>query len=136
MHQRLLSGEQEYVEPGSDLGDEIKHLRQDFELMQKAMTQLRQQMNVMQRGLGVAAGEIPATGVDDAADKWETIKQRLPPRQQEAIDVLLLQGSMKRVQLAAALKMNYTNCATNVIAVLIRSGWMVDNGGSLSLKPL
>jgi hypothetical protein len=109
MAQPLLSGEQEYVEPGSDLGIQIQELRDDFELMQKAMTQLRQQMNTMQRGLGVAAGEIPvaevAGGVAPQFDqRWEAWKQKLGAGTAPArvIDALLTHGPLNRSQLRQA----------------------------------
>src|SRR2546430_5925772 len=56
-------------------------------------------------------GEIEAMGIDGNSpqvggdQKWEAIKQRLAPRLREAVDILLLQGPMRRTQLAAALKM-------------------------------
>jgi hypothetical protein len=68
--------------------------------------------------------------------RWEAIKNRLAPRLREAVDILLLQGPMKRTQLAAALKMDYSNCTKNVIAVLLRQGIMVENNRELSLKEL
>ena len=104
MPQPLLSGhqEQEYVEPGSDLGDELEMLR----------SQLAE------------------------SNKWDAIKVRLAPRLREAVDVLLLQGSMKRTQLAAALKMDYSNCTKNVVQVLKSQGWLVENNGNLSLRVL
>jgi hypothetical protein len=43
---------------------------------------------------------------------------------------------MRRTQLASAMKMDYSNCAKNVIAVLIRQGLIVERGGMLSLKEL
>jgi hypothetical protein len=72
----------------------------------------------------------------EATDKWTSIKQRLAPRLREAVDILLLQGSMKRTQLAAALKMDYSNCTKNVVTVLKAQGWLVENNGNLSLKVL
>jgi hypothetical protein len=72
----------------------------------------------------------------DSADKWSAIKARLAPRLREAVEMLQLQGSMKRTQIAAALKMDYSNCTKNVIGVLKAQGWLVENNGNLSLKVL
>jgi hypothetical protein len=48
----------------------------------------------------------------------------------------MLQGRMRRTQIASALKMDYSNCSKNVIGILVRQGWVVENGGDLSLKQL
>lgn len=87
----------------------------------------------------IASGkmQIPNNSADsNAGDKWDAVKVRMEPRQQKVIDVLLLQKSMTRRQIASAVQMNYTNCVNNVISVLIRQGWLLDNGGSISLKEL
>ena len=88
-------------------------------------------------------GELDAIGGDElggqaagSSDKWEAVKVKLAPRLREAIDLLLLQGTMRRTQIANALKMDYANCSKNVVGVLIRQGWVVDNGGQLSLRQL
>jgi hypothetical protein len=83
-----------------------------------------------------AGAAFPQASGGDSADKWAVIKSRLAPRLREAVDILLLQSSMKRTQLAAAMRMDYGNCAKNVVAVLVRQGWLVDNNGNLSLKEL
>jgi DNA-binding transcriptional regulator YdaS (Cro superfamily) len=88
----------------------------------------------------IASGEFDIDDLSSASEtqssKWDAIKKKLPPRHAEAIDILMLQGSMRRKQLAAALKMDYSNCSSNLIGPLLRQGWFVDNGGSLSLKDL
>lgn len=86
----------------------------------------------------IASGklDIPETVVDSNEGKWGAIKQRLAPRLREAVDLLLTQGGMRRTQIAAALKMDYANCAKNVIGVLIRQGLIEENSGMLSLKKL
>lgn len=88
-------------------------------------------------------GEIDAMGIDASSGtgsqgnaKWESIKQRLAPRLKEAIDIFLAQGSMNLTNLAAALKMDYSNCSKNVAGVLLRQGLLVKNGRELSLKDL
>lgn len=87
------------------------------------------------RARGRSANRSAGTG-SGSENKWEVIKQRLAPRMREAVDILLMQGSMKRTQLAAALKLDYSNCTKNVVGVLVRQGWIVDNGGNLSLKDI
>lgn len=87
----------------------------------------------------VASGEFDLDDLpssDASPSKWDAIKKRLQPRLAEAIDVLLLQGSMRRTQLSAALKMDYSNCNKNVIAILLRQGLVKDSGGMLLLKEL
>ncbi len=137
MNQPLLNGtvESEYVDPGSDLGDEIESLRAQVTEMQEELSLVK---GVLLRQYGAFKASLgdQAIVTTDASDKWAAIKQRMAPRMREAVEVLLLQGSMKRTQLAAALKMDYSNCNKNVIQILLRQGWMVDNNGNLSLKPL
>ena len=135
MSQPLLSGEQEYVESGSDMGSEIEMLRAQVNEMQEELNLIK---GILMRQYGafkVSFGDQAITATD-ASDKWAAIKARMAPRLREAIDVLLLQGSMKRTQIAAALKMNYSNCTKNVIGVLKAQGWLIENNGSLSLKPM
>lgn len=134
MPQPLLSGEVEYVNE-ERVPDQIEMLRAEIVELRDELNGIKSIMLRQYSAYRQAFGEQTVTS-SDSTDKWVAVKLRLPPRQREAIDVLLLQGSMKRVQLASALKMNYTNCATNVIAVLIRQGWLIDNGGNLSLKQL
>ena len=147
MSKLLLEGGQEYVpdEDSNDaLLDEIARLEQRIQRLEGNLNGVKREAVMVVLNLFNAALRDIAAGKYDIADipsadnnhKWDAIKQRMPPRHREAVDILLLQGSMKRTEIAAALKMNYTNCATNVIAVMIRQGWMIDNGGNLSLKEL
>ena len=134
MSQPLLDGEVEYIDdPGPDpvemLRAEVAELRDELSAIKSIM--LRQYGAYRQ-----AFGEQSTVVSSDGADKWNAIKQRLAPRQREAIEILLLQGSMKRTQLAAAMKMDYSNCTKNVVGILLRQGWLIDNGGNLSLKQL
>lgn len=145
MAQPLLS-DGEYVEPiRLDIhGERITALEDRVEQLEAKLANVKRDavialLNLLSESMRqVASGKFDLSGVPTggAEEKWEAIKQRMPPRHREAVDILLLQGSMKRTEMAAALKMNYTNCATNVIAVMIRQGWMMDNGGNLSLKQL
>ena len=137
MPQPLLSGhqEQEYVEPGSDLGDELEMLRSQLAEMQEELNIIKGIL-LRQYGAFKAAYGDQAIITPDSSKKWDAIKVRLAPRLREAVDVLLLQGSMKRTQLAAALKMDYSNCTKNVVQVLKSQGWLVENNGNLSLRVL
>lgn len=130
----LTAGDVEYIEDrGPDviesLRSEIVELRNEVAFVKAIM--LRQYSAYQQ-----AFGDAPVVASADSTDKWNAIKQRLAPRMREAVDILLLQGSMKRTQLASALKMDYSNCTKNVIGVLIRQGWVIDNGGNLTLKEI
>jgi len=131
MSQPLLSGEQEYVQEPDEL-----------ELLKAQVADLQEEVNLIKGVLLRQYGAFKVSLGDqvvvttDAADKWTTIKSRLAPRLREAVDVLLLQGSMKRTQLAAALKMDYSNCTKNVVQVLKSQGWLVESNGNLSLKQL
>lgn len=107
----------------------------------RAISALRKQLAPLFRALQMVFGEIDAVsegdvGVPQADTKWESVKQRLAPRLRDAIDILLVQKAMKRTQLAAALRMDYSNCNKNVIGVLLRQGLLLDNGRELSLKEL
>lgn len=115
------------------LHSELAHTRKDCE---KTILRL---LSPLYKALRPAFGDAdPISGLDGDSSqaKWDAIKQRLAPRMREAVDILLMQGSMKRTQLAAALKMDYSNCTKNVVGILLRQGWIVDNGGNLSLKEL
>jgi hypothetical protein len=137
MSLRLLNGEQEYV---ADPTPEPEP--NEIEVLRAQVNDIQEQLNTVTRILMQQYGAFKMAFGDsaimttDSADKWTAIKNRMAPRMREAVDVLLLQGSMKRTQLAAALKMDYSNCNKNVIQILLRQGWMVDNNGNLSLKPL
>lgn len=107
----------------------------------QAVAALKKELSPLYRALQSLFGELDKFDVESfdgraGGDKWEAVKVRLAPRLREAIDILLIQGTMRRTQLANALKMDYSNCTKNVIGVLIRQGWVVDSGGQLSLKQL
>jgi hypothetical protein len=119
MSKPLLSGEQEYIEPGSDVDNRIDDLRQEFrqfsEQVAKAMAELRKQLNTMQRGLGVAAGDIPESEVSSSVapqfdPRWEAWKQKLGPGTAPArvIDALLTQGPLNRTQVRQAGEMGWS----------------------------
>lgn len=130
----MLTGHQEYVEEGSE--------PTELNLLRDQVAELQEEVNVIKGILMRQYGAFKSSYGDqaivttDSADKWIAIKARMAPRLREAIDVLLLQGSMKRTQIASALKMDYANCTKNVIGVLKAQGWLVENNGSLSLKVL
>lgn len=140
----LLNG----PEPSVDLSDRVSDLEQQVQLLHADLAHTRKDcekailklLSPLYKALRPAFGDLdPVAGLDSngaAGSKWEAIKPRLAPRMRDAIDILLMQGSMKRTQLAAALKMDYSNCTKNVVGILLRQGWIVDNGGNLSLKEL
>ena len=138
-----LSGRVAPAEPSEPIEPEYPTEPDQLELLRAQIVELQEDVNtlkgILMRQYGAfkaAFGEGGAIISTDSSDKWNAIKSRMAPRMKEAIDVLLLQGSMKRTQLAAALKMDYSNCNKNVIQILLRQGWMVDNNGNLSLKQL
>lgn len=142
----LLEAHQEYVEAGSDLGARIDALESRIADMEADRSEIKREavltlLNLLAQSLRlVASGQMNITesvsSGPAAASKWEAIKKRLPPRQAEAIDIFLAQGSLKRTQLSAAMRMDYSNCTKNVIAVLVRQGLLIESGGQLSLKEL
>jgi len=129
---RLLVGEQEYVEEVS----ELEMVKAQLNEMQEELNLLKSILVRQYSAFKATFGDQVTVVTDSADPKWTAIKQRLAPRLREAVDILLLQGSMKRTQLAAALKMDYSNCTKNVVQVLKAQGWMVENNGHLSLKQL
>jgi|SRR5580693_7948194 conjugal transfer/entry exclusion protein len=135
MAQPLLNGvqEPEYLEDSGP--DQLEVLRQQIGDLQEDVNALKAIL-MRQYGEFKAAFSDQAIVTTDASDKWAAIKSRMPPRHAQAVDVLLLQGSMKRTQIASALKMDYANCAKNVIQVLKSQGWIVEQNGNLSLKQL
>lgn len=135
MPQPLLSGQQEYVADPSPIDPAIEALHERLDDMQDELSTIKR---ILMRQYGAFKADFgdQAITTPDTTNKWDSIKTRMAPRMKEAVDVLLLQGSMKRTQLAAALKMDYSNCNKNVIQILLRQGWMVDNNGNLSLKVL
>jgi len=132
MSQPLLSGE--YIEAPSELTD--------FEILRAQVEEMKEELYLIKGILLRQYGAFKISFGDqvivtaDSSDKWTAIKARMTPRLREAIDVLLLQGTMKRTQIASALKMDYANCAKNVIGVLKAQGWLVETNGNLSLKVL
>lgn len=134
MPQPLLSGEVEYVNE-EQAPDQIEMLRAEIVELRDELNGIKSIMLRQYSAYRQEFGEQTVTS-SDAGDKWNSIKQRLAPRMRDAVDILLLQGSMKRTQLASALRMDYSNCNKNVIGILIRQGWMIDNNGNLSLKQL
>ena len=144
MTQRLLEGKYEEPSPTHDTEWRLDNLESRLIEVEHAANTLRRDavlalLNLLSQAIReVVSGKIDLGAIETPAanDKWEPIKKRLPPRQSEAVDILLAQGAMKRTQLAAAMKMNYTNCATNVIAVLIRQGIVIERGGQIELKQL
>jgi hypothetical protein len=148
MSQPLLNGavDAEYVEPGSDLGNRIEELDSRLDDLESRLILVKRDavamvLNLLSHALKqVAAGKVDISSVasvaGDASSKWEPIKKRLQPRLAEAIDIILVQGPMKRDELRVAMKMNYTNCCNNVVLPLVRQGLLIDSGGKLSLKEL
>jgi len=141
--QRLLEGRAEYVETVSDK-DRIDELESRLLEVERAVGVVKRDavialLSLLSQALSqVASGKIDLDSIQTEAPsgKWEAIKKRLPPRQAEAIDIFLAQGSMTRKQVSSALRMNYTNCVNNVIGALLRQGLLTDRGGQLSLKEL
>jgi hypothetical protein len=131
----MLTGDQEYVEEPSPVDPTIEALHERMDEMQEELDTIK---GILMRQYGAFKASFGDQSIvtTDAADKWTAIKARMAPRLREAIDVLLLQGSMKRTQIASALKMDYSNCTKNVIGVLKAQGWIVEHGGNLSLKRL
>lgn len=148
----LLNGEVEGagLEEIQRLNDRIEELEAELRLARLqaanakrdaalAMGNLKKQLSPLYRALQMVFGELEAVGDDlpqGGGGKWDVVKQRLAPRLREAVDLLLIQGSMKRTQMAAALKMDYSNCTKNVIGALLRQGLLTDDNGQLRLKEL
>lgn len=79
---------------------------------------------------------VTAVSGDGQDARWTAIKSRLAPRLKEAVEILLLQGPMGRKQIAAALRMDYSNCTKNVIGILLRQGIAIIQDGQIALKKL
>jgi hypothetical protein len=144
MPQPLLSGEVVGDQPQWD-EDRVLELEGRVSDLERRLDTVKRDavvivLNLLAKSMKrVAAGEFDIDEVATATSspsKWDAIKKRLPPRQSEAIDIFLAQGSLRRTQLAAAMKMDYSNCTKNVIAVLVRQGLLIESGGMLSLKEL
>lgn len=153
MPQPLLEGHQEYVEDDGldaleELCERVEALEERLREFEAIIPKVKRDAVVVVLSLltdslrHVASGkmDIPdvshvATGGTDV--RWEAIKARLAPRLKEAVEILLLQGPMRRTELAAALKMKYSNCTKNVIGILVRQGVIVENvARELTLKQL
>lgn len=141
MSQPLLSGGQEYVEGEVDtnlarLESDVISLTERLAAAEQEMAfikgVLRRQLAAFQQSFGDSPTPVAINSPD--GDRWAAVKRRLTPRLCEAIDLLLLQGTMKRTQMAGAMRMDYSNCTKNVIGILIRQGWVIDNNGNLELK--
>jgi hypothetical protein len=140
--QRLLEGEYEettafdpMLERISRLEDKVAEMRSTIQrdsvvLLLNVLHQAMRDIAAGKYGLDAPVNS-PAGG-----DKWQAIKSRLAPRLRECVDLLLIQKHMKRTQIAAAMKMDYSNCTKNVIGALLRQGLLQDNNGELSLKEL
>jgi hypothetical protein len=136
----LLEGEYEDVQE-DPLQERIARLENKIAEMRQTIQRdsVMLLLNVLHQAIrDIAAGkyglDTPLPGADDS--KWDAIKSRLTPRLRECVDLLLIQKRMKRTQIAAALKMDYSNCTKNVIGALLRQGLLQEDGGELSLKEL
>jgi|SRR5579864_2913453 len=153
MPQHLLNaGPEEYVDDSDALRQEIYDLKQQLIIAHgeivtlkrtnaKAVAELRKQLTPVYSAFKLLFGEMDAIdggeiGAIGGNAKWDAVKQRLAPRLREAVDIFLTQGSLKRTQLASAMRMDYSNCTKNVIGILLKQGLLVDNAGQLSLKEL
>src|ERR1700686_1355092 len=141
MSQPLLEGRQEYVEERES--DVVAQLESRIEQLEAMIPNIKREAVVIVLSLlteslrHVASGKMDITESAIGSDaRWDAIKARLEPRLKEGVDILLLQGPMKRTQIAAALKMDYSNCTKNVIGVLLRRGIAVEKGGHVTLKQL
>jgi hypothetical protein len=138
----LLEGEYEDIPSVDPLQERIARLENKVAEMRQSIQRdaVMLLLNVMHQAMrDVAAGKYGLDApVNSSAggDKWEAIKSRLTPRLRECVDLLLIQKHMKRTQIAAAMKMDYSNCTKNVIGALLRQGLLQDSGGELSLKEL
>lgn len=137
MAELLLEGEFEDLpgEPQPEVS--LRELAEQVNFLANRIAWLGDQITQIKRGLGQAAsGAVVASAPATSSSKWDMIKQRLQPRLASAIDVLLVQSPMSTAQLAAAMRMDRSNCGKNVVAVLLRQGLIVRNGHNLSLKQL
>ena len=151
MPQPLLSGHQEYVEDDAEsaltqLSERLDELEGRIEKLEADRPSIQREAVVIVLKLlteslrHVVSGKMDLPNVSlspsSGNERWEAIKSRLAPRLREAVDILILQGPMRRTQLAAALKMDYSNCSKNVVGVLLRQGIAIENGGHVTLKTL
>lgn len=133
----------------SDLRDQLRRLddalrqeRNKSGAIEHALREMRHLTKPFYQLLRVIHGELDEAGIDgtvsvvSANPKWDAIKARNPGRIAQAIDVLLIHGTMNNSQLAAAMKMNRSNCSNNVVTKLRSMGLIIKNGSELSLRPL
>jgi hypothetical protein len=104
--------------------------------------ELRHVLSPLYRALQKIFGELDEAGIGDSnasvsgGSKWDAIKSRNPGRIAQAIDTLLLHGTMNTSQLAAAMKMDRSNCSNNVVTKMKSMGLIVKNGNEFSLRSL
>ena len=141
---KLLNGEAEPAESNDAVLDAIDRLELRIQKLESQIANVKKDAVIMVLNLftaalrDIAAGKFDISALPAATDsnsKWDEIKKRMPPRHQEAVDILLLTRK-NRTQLAAAMEMRYNTCATHVIAPLIKQGWVIESAGLLSLKEL
>jgi len=89
----------------------------------------------------VASGKIEMPPLDVAtttapSSRWEAIKQRNPGRIAQAVDTLLVHGTMSVSNLASAMRMDRSNCSKNVVTKLRSMGLLVIDGTGFKLKDL
>jgi hypothetical protein len=138
----LLEGQYEDIPEVDPLQERIARLENKVAEMRQSIQReaVLLLLNVLNQAMrDVAAGKysIDAAPITDGGSgKWEVIKSRLAPRLRECVDLLLIQKRMKRTQIAAALKMDYSNCTKNVIGALLRQGLLQDSNGEISLKEI
>lgn len=116
----------------------------------RALSELRRQLNPLYVALQRVFGELDAAGVTESAAasassaaptdsgskaKWDDWKKRLGPSCAKVIDALLLGGEMnvESIKIAAKLGRDTVYSATSVMG---RAGILVKNGGKFSLKSL
>lgn len=144
MSQPLLEGRQEYMEDSGP--DVVAQLESRIGELEASLSTVKRDAVVTVLSLltealrHVASGKMDIPTVTTTANgqdaRWDAIKNRLAPRLKEAVELLLVQGPMKRAQIAAALRMDYSNCTKNVIGQLLRQGVAVESGGHVTLKQL
>jgi hypothetical protein len=110
----------------------IEHSLRELRHLTKPFYQLLQRIHGELDDVGIDA----ATPVGGGGSKWDAIKQRNPGRIAQAIDTLLIQGALTTSQLAAAMRMNRSNCANNVVTKMRSMGLLDKTGDSYSLRPL
>lgn len=160
MSQLQLEGRAETRDADGQLRRENLRLHEELRLTNLALSQaqsdkagivrgveeVRNTLSPLYRSLRLLFGEIEAvTGAESPAitgngtanlSRWEAIKQRNPGRIAQAIDVLLLHGAMSTNQLAAAMRMDRSNCSKNVVVKMKSMGLIIKTGHEFSLKEL